>query len=175
MSKKIFLSLLFVLVLTVSCKNNTTDSTADSTITYQMFEEQILFADETAVISKEEGFLPTPVYASLILKAIIFGTELEPSYAYNDANTAITPNTLRNGLDKAFADILDSKINYEITIPTITKSGNQTFTLTLVFTPKNSNDKFDTASFKSDAPSHLTCTEQKVECNIDVNAYWAAN
>ena len=91
MSKKIFLSLLFVLVLTVSCKNNTTDSTADSTITYQMFEEQILFADETAVISKEEGFLPTPVYASLILKAIIFGTELEPSYAYNDANTALHP------------------------------------------------------------------------------------
>ena len=175
MSKKIFLSLLFVLVLTVSCKNNTTDSTADSTITYQMFEEQILFADETAVISKEEGFLPTPVYASLILKAIIFGTELEPSYAYNDANTAITPNTLRNGLDKAFAAIPDRKINYEITIPAITQDAKQEVTFTITFTPRNSNDKFDTASFQqTEIPDYITYTEKEVKCNISINAYWAA-
>ena len=93
----------------------------------------------------------------------------------NDANTALTPETVKNGLDKAFAAIPDRKINYEITIPAITQDAKQEVTFTITFTPRNSNDKFDTASFQqTEIPDYITYTEKEVKCNISINAYWAA-
>ena len=168
------MSLLFVLALAVSCKNNTTDSTAGNTITYQMFEDQINAADETAVISKEGTSVSSFLDASLILDSIIFGVFM-PLEEENDANTALTPETVKNGLDKAFAAIPDRKINYEITIPAITQDAKQEVTFTITFTPRNSNDKFDTASFQqTEIPDYITYTEKEVKCNISINAYWAA-
>ena len=139
-----------------------------------MFEDQINAADYNAIISKEGTGMSSFVDASFVLDSIIFDTFM-PLEEENDANTALTPDTVKNGLNEAFAAITDKKMNYTITTPTVSEDKQQILTITITFTPVNSNDKFDTASFQqAKIPSYVTCSEKEVKCEISINAYWAA-
>ncbi|PTY41391.1 hypothetical protein [Brachyspira hampsonii] len=138
MKNKLILYLILVLALAVSCKNNTTDSTATgTTITMDMLEEELNNIDDNVPIS-ENGSLTPSNFAAIIIYN-------DPAYLPDiggDADDYLTANSVKKGLDNGFAGIPNSKINYEVNVPTITADGKQDATITIKLTPKNSNDKF---------------------------------
>ncbi|AEM23258.1 hypothetical protein Bint_2659 [Brachyspira intermedia PWS/A] len=172
MSKKIFLSLLFVLALAVSCKNNVAEPTITTTITFDILSEQLYTADTSFTISKEAPSI-IPITTGKIINSIIYLSPT-PIGDNNDAATAITPARLKDGLDKTFASIPNSTINYEVIPPTITTDGKQTITFDIIMTPKNSYDKFDTSTFRKTLYLKEV-TEKKIVYGIQYEAYWAAN
>lgn len=140
MKNKLILSLMIVLALAVSCKNNTTDSTATgTTITMETLEEELNNIDDNVPISENGSLTPSDFVAIIIYN--------DPAYMPDpdiggDVNDYLTANSVKKGLDNGFAGIPNSKINYEVTVPTITADGKQDAAITIKLTPKNSDDKF---------------------------------
>ncbi|OEJ14955.1 hypothetical protein BFL38_08985 [Brachyspira hampsonii] len=175
MKNKLILSLMLVLVLSVSCKNNTTDSTTDedknATLTIETLNAEInSMTDQSPVISVTE---------TSTTKSVTFPI----NYAFNDYSLTdykldvyVTPNSLKGGLDKAFAGIQNGKINYEVTPPNITSQGRSTQIITITLTPKNSSDTFNKSSFRNSGKKfYKTIESNKIVCEFEFDTNWKPN
>lgn len=140
MSKKIFLSLLFVLALAVSCNKNNPTSPTTTKVTYQDHKTDMENSLEGLNIATKGDMSIPPI--TYIVTDNQNGINIEVVGVNNaEASSADVATKMQNALDA----LTDSKIKYVVTQDTYPTTETDTVAYEIVMTPKNG--EFDTESF----------------------------
>ncbi|PCG20103.1 hypothetical protein [Brachyspira sp. G79] len=169
MNKKILLSILLVLVLAVSCKNNTTDSTATTKVTFDDFRDEISNSLEGLDIATT-GQMPIPAitYAAT-------GSENTINIQVTGANNATASSEdAATKMQTALNGIANSKIKYTVTQDSFPTSTTDVVSYEIVMTP--TSGEFDVNSFINGGLNDTAqTTAQKITFWLDItpnNATW---
>ena len=170
MSKKIFLSLLFVLALAVSCNKNNTTSPTTNKITFEDLKNEIAALNGLNIA--EKGTITLSDISSATISANNIDIQANGGYAKPDDNTTTT-DIAESKIQEKLKAIPNSKITYTIGLGSqpISETESDFF---IDITPKNG--EFDLDSFKKagfTATDNTTASKISFIINMTlVNAKW---
>lgn len=163
MSKKIFLSLLFVLALAVSCNKNNPTSPTTTKVTYQDYKTDMENSLEGLNIATKGDMSIPPI--TYIVTDNQNGIDIEIVGVNNaEASSADVATKMQNALDA----LTDSKIKYVVTQDTYPTTETDTVAYEIVMTPRNG--EFDVDSFKNEGfTDTVNTTAAKITLSINVS------
>ncbi|CRF31420.1 unnamed protein product [Brachyspira suanatina] len=164
MNKKIFLSLLFVLILAVSCNRNKVTEPTTTIITFEDFQNEI------------SGLynLNLAEYGTIKLDHINFTTSEKPNYFKVSATgesggttSSTSVETVQKTINYYLNQMENSKINYQVITSDKPTYPEQPISFTIIMTPKN--NEFNIDSFKTKGfTDTVNTTDSKITFTIEI-------
>lgn len=167
MSKKIFLSLLFVLALAVSCNKNNPTSPTTTKVTYQDYSKEIAALDDLNIAEKGTIILDPISYVAMVKPNTIDITANGPSATTANDNTTTT-DIVTKKMQDALNAIQNPKITYNVKSYAFPQTETDTVQFNIEMTPRNG--EFDVDSFKNESfTDTVNTTAAKITLSINVS------
>ena len=171
MSKKIFLSLLFVLALAVSCKNNTTNSTTNNNtttkITFDDYLKEIAALDDLNIAEKGTIILD-PIHYVAMSKPNTIDIQAKGESVQTADNNTTTTDIAKSKMQDKLNAIQNPKITYRVIAYEYPQTETDTVQFNIEMTPRNG--EFDLDSFKNEDFTDATyTTATKITLFINVS------
>ncbi|MEI0558471.1 hypothetical protein [Brachyspira intermedia] len=166
MSKKIFLSLLFVLALAVSCNKNNPTSPTTTKVTYQDYSKEIVALDGINIVEKGTITLGDISFVNLVNNTIDIEANGPSATTANDNTT--TTDIVEKKMQDALNAIQNPKITYNVKSYAFPLTETDTVQFNIEMTPRNG--EFDVDSFKNEGfTDTVNTTAAKITLSINVS------
>ena len=166
MSKKIFLSLLFVLALAVSCNKNNITSPTTTKVTYQDYNSEIAILNDLNIAEKGTIILD-PIYYIAIIRPNALDIDARGESAQTANNNTTTTDTVVKKMQDKLNTIQNPKITYNVKSYSYPQTETDTVQFNIEMTPKNG--QFDLDSFKNEGfTDEVYTTATKITLIINI-------